>query len=88
MSYDESEIKPILKVADTRDMTVGELKKALESFPDDRKIRVAVEDETGNFMRASFELKKVSPIVDMDTNMVHALLTISKIKIEVVYDGT
>lgn len=83
MSYDESEIKPILKVADTRDMTVGELKKALESFPNDRKIRIAISDDTGNFMRASFELKEISPIVDMDTNIVHPLLDIAKIKIEV-----
>lgn len=80
MTFDEKDITA-KKVRDFRNMTVGQLKKALEQYPDDRKVHVSV--FTGSYERGKhFEIKEVSFLVEMDKNITHPVLNIGDIKFE------
>lgn len=82
MKYDPNEIK-VLKPVNQRDMTVGELIKALQEYPNDRKVHVAIlTDYSAHWRRMQFEVKDVSMVVEMDKNITHPVLQIDKIEFE------
>lgn len=71
------EISPLYEVKEWRKMTVGQLISVLNKYSPDSRIHIKLFNEMNQFV----EIKDISSITDMDTNMVHPVLCIDKIEI-------
>ena len=76
MEYQE--IPPLIKVTEQRNMSVGELIAALQEYSHNSVVRLSISYETRQFL----EIKDITPVVEMDTNKIHPVLNIDKVKIE------